>query len=167
MFKNGVRQRDCTLKETPVFSARLLPNFNRRQNIKDMFTRRPSLLTAAISINSDDNRTKPPSHSPNDSAALSSSDRSLTNGDASQKMGGLMDSSQESAKLQSPERKRPAPSPSPVQTAKRSKSTATNKSALVLAKGQKSLKGFFKSKTVEKTMEVSDDLLTEKAAKEI
>lgn len=39
MFTNGQRMRDHSTKDLPPFSARLMPEFDKRRNIKDMFKR--------------------------------------------------------------------------------------------------------------------------------
>ncbi|KFX95738.1 hypothetical protein O988_05664 [Pseudogymnoascus sp. VKM F-3808] len=43
MFQDGTRQRDWTVKDLLPTSAKLLPEFDRRRNIRDMFTRMPPL----------------------------------------------------------------------------------------------------------------------------
>lgn len=43
MFKDGFRQRDWTAKDLLPTSAKLLPEFDRRRNIRDMFTKMPPL----------------------------------------------------------------------------------------------------------------------------
>nr|QIA15780.1 DNA lyase [Venturia carpophila] len=42
MFSNGHRMRDHSAKDLPPFSARLMPEFDKRRNIKDMFKRHAS-----------------------------------------------------------------------------------------------------------------------------
>lgn len=44
-FKNGKRQRGWCAKDLLPMSAKLIPEFDRRRNIKDMFTRKPSIAT--------------------------------------------------------------------------------------------------------------------------
>ncbi|KLU91785.1 DNA-(apurinic or apyrimidinic site) lyase 2 [Magnaporthiopsis poae ATCC 64411] len=46
MFRDGERLRDWSTKDLLPLSARLLPDFDRRQSIRDMFSRTPSLSTA-------------------------------------------------------------------------------------------------------------------------
>ena len=43
MFKGGLRQRDWSVKDLCAMSAKLIPEFNRRRSIRDMFTNKPSL----------------------------------------------------------------------------------------------------------------------------
>jgi AP endonuclease-2 len=50
MFKDGIRLRDWTMKDLLPTSAKLIPEFDRRRSIRDMFTRKPSTQAAASSI---------------------------------------------------------------------------------------------------------------------
>lgn len=43
MFKDGIRQREWSTKDLLPTSARLIPEFDGRRSIKDMFTRKPSV----------------------------------------------------------------------------------------------------------------------------
>jgi AP endonuclease-2 len=43
MFKNGVRKREWSTKDLLPTSAKLIPEFDRRRNIRDMFSKRPAL----------------------------------------------------------------------------------------------------------------------------
>lgn len=43
MFEDGVRKRDWGQKDLLPLSARLIPEFDRRQNIRDMFTKKSTL----------------------------------------------------------------------------------------------------------------------------
>jgi AP endonuclease-2 len=45
MFKDGVRRREWSTKDLLPLSAKLIPEFDRRRNIRDMFTKKPSLPT--------------------------------------------------------------------------------------------------------------------------
>jgi AP endonuclease-2 len=51
-FINGIRQRDWGSKDLLSISARLIPEFDRRRNIRDMFTKIPSLTTKQSSATS-------------------------------------------------------------------------------------------------------------------
>jgi AP endonuclease-2 len=44
LFKDGVRWRDWSAKDLLPLSAKLIPEFDRRRSIRDMFSRKPSLL---------------------------------------------------------------------------------------------------------------------------
>lgn len=42
-FRDGKRLREYSTKDVPALSGKLIPEFNRRRNIRDMFTKKPSL----------------------------------------------------------------------------------------------------------------------------
>ncbi|KAI9641072.1 Class II abasic (AP) endonuclease [Ciborinia camelliae] len=49
MFKNGVMMREWSMKDLLPMSAKLIPEFDRRQSIRDMFNRKPtSSMTSAL-----------------------------------------------------------------------------------------------------------------------
>lgn len=50
MFENGARCRDWTIKDLLPMSAKLIPEFDRRQSIKDMFKKVPSLSKQSSSL---------------------------------------------------------------------------------------------------------------------
>lgn len=52
MFKDGKRLREYSMKDLLPLSGKLIPEFDRRRNIKDMFSRKPSLPTAQQSTQS-------------------------------------------------------------------------------------------------------------------
>ncbi|KAF2034416.1 DNase I-like protein [Setomelanomma holmii] len=158
MFKTGVRQREYhPTKDVPPLSGKLLPEFTRRRNIRDMFSKKPALpmpdraviptnIEARRVSNVDDGVDVP------SSAATNSSDKEPTplaetiSTIPSSHANGFTAPSP--SQMNSPE-KRHAPSVSPVKSVKRSKSnlSAAGTNAPSLAKGQQSLKGFFQSRT--------------------
>jgi AP endonuclease-2 len=177
MFDNGVRQRDYSpIKDVPPLSGRLLPEFTKRRNIRDMFNKKPVLTKptstpAPVSTDTtlalDDefivpqsSATNIPNKEPKPLAeTVSLNAASVTNGHAVPSP----------KRLNSPEKRR-APSASPVKSVKRSKSSlsAAGNNAGSLAKGQQSLKGFFQTRTkpVEPspTQEVLSSFTTESDA---
>ena len=48
MFKDGIRQREWSTKDLLPTSAKLIPEFDRRRNIRDMFIRKPSELGGGL-----------------------------------------------------------------------------------------------------------------------
>lgn len=52
MFKNGVRVRQWSVKDLLPTSAKLIPEFDRRQSIRDMFSRKPTILTTTATPSS-------------------------------------------------------------------------------------------------------------------
>jgi AP endonuclease-2 len=162
MFKNGVRQREYSpTKGVPSLSGRLLPEFTKRRNIRDMFNRKPVLAKPISKLahtlieaplfpheqvaDPQSTATNIPNKEPTSLVeTFSANAASIENGCAAPTP----------SPLNSPG-KRHAPSTSPAKSVKRSKSsisTASN-SAPSLAKGQQSLKGFFqaRNKSVDPT----------------
>ncbi|KAL9082323.1 MAG: hypothetical protein Q9165_008914 [Trypethelium subeluteriae] len=164
MFKGGVRQWEYNAKEIPAFSCKLLPEFKQRRNIKDMFSRKPSLAKVESSVESGDDASKTVLQSLVEPSSSFSTQSSRTAPDECQKTASLTSSPEKTEKKQHAEKKRPAPSSSPLQTVKRSKSNTTGTPPTPPGRGQQSLRGFFKPKTAAKTTEVSDDLPKGKAA---
>lgn len=158
MFKNGVRQRDYSpTKDVPPLSGKLLPEFTRRRNIRDMFSKRPALAKPASAAaptsiearrvsNYDDSVDVPPSTATNNSDKEPTPRAETISTIPSSTVNGF--SAPAASALNSPEKRR-APSASPVKSVKRSKSnlTASGTNAPSLIKGQQSLKGFFQSRT--------------------
>ncbi|KAH7078557.1 Endonuclease/exonuclease/phosphatase [Paraphoma chrysanthemicola] len=156
MFKNGVRQREYNpTKDVPPLSGKLLPEFTRRRNIRDMFSKKPALANPAPA----------PTFTPSEAgtisnvgdgvdvaplAATNNSDKETTQ--LAETTSTIPSSSANSyaapspSPLNSPEKRR-APSASPVKSVKRSKSNLSATNTPSLAKGQQSLKGFFQSRT--------------------
>jgi AP endonuclease 2 len=121
MFVDGVRQREWAQMDLLPTSGKIIQEFDRRQNIRDMFTRTPSMpkTKAATETSSkpDASQTAKPSTS------IPSHPLPVLNGNG----------------------KRPAnadPAASPLKKTKSSSQTATSSGA----KGQQSLKGFFVAK---------------------
>jgi AP endonuclease 2 len=50
LFKGGVRRRDWSAKDLLPLSAKLIPEFDRRRSIRDMFSKKPSLLKETSSL---------------------------------------------------------------------------------------------------------------------
>lgn len=125
-FKNGKRQREYSSQYVLPTSARRLAEFDvtRRQNIKDMFTRKKSTSGTA---------SQSPSDNLNEAAASKASESST---------GGAPCTPVETNAPGARPGKRPPP-PVPL-TAKRSKTKANLNPFAAPASGQKTLKGFFK-----------------------
>lgn len=51
MFKDGIRQREWSISDLLPLSVKLLPEFDRRRNIKDMFSRKTSCSLEAQKVN--------------------------------------------------------------------------------------------------------------------
>ena len=149
MFHDGTRQRQYSAKDCCPTSGRLLPEFDRRRSIKDMFVRKPlpTRPESASNSNGFDGVSAIASISPNDAQEHQSD---------VQKGSALHDSTALSADVvtipstgaASPSKKRHAPAASLTKPVKKTKSNASiqNDTTQLPLKGQQSLKGFFKPK---------------------
>ncbi|CZR64123.1 related to APN2-AP endonuclease, exonuclease III homolog [Phialocephala subalpina] len=171
MFREGVQQRQWSAKDLLPTSAKLIPEFDRRRSIRDMFSKKPSLPkgeTSFSTTNTQDSR--------NDSQDTPTEESSATNLDNAAASGRRSFSyamtpietkdepqaANSGSMSQQATMKPPAPSDSPQKGIKRplerSSSTtqpqkkgkaSSSKTALAkgqAGKGQSSLKGFFKPK---------------------
>ena len=153
-FVDGKRLREWSMKGIPALSGRLLPEFDRRRNIKDMFTRKPSLSKPASSLHDDEAGALVPL---NDQSIICIPPESkgvlLTNGATNDHSAKLAKPAGQGLHTIRP--KRSATDEDIRKPLKRTKaevkitpSTATG------GKGQQSLKGFFKPKTPASTQTV-------------
>jgi AP endonuclease 2 len=124
MFKEGVRLREWTMKDLLPISAKLIPEFDRRRNIRDMFAKKPSVKSKDPS--------EPDTLDKADAESLPN--QSTTPIDAKTRSSPPPDSNSD---IQSKASKRPADSSTP-RSLKRNKSNGI--------KGQSSLMGFFRPK---------------------
>ncbi|KAH7057336.1 Endonuclease/exonuclease/phosphatase [Macrophomina phaseolina] len=153
MFDNGKRLRDWTLKDSPSFSGRLLPEFDRRRSIKDMFSRRPTNSqpvakgqeakdivstasnTTTLSMAKEATQEKEDVTHPTSSEGFQQSQTSLSS---------QIDESVQPRSAASPEKKRPAADSSVAKSSKKKRQSSTAKTQPSTLKGQQSLKGFFR-----------------------
>jgi AP endonuclease-2 len=153
MFENGVRQREYNpAKDAPPLSGKLLPEFTKRRNIRDMFNKKPA---AAKSLPGTD-RTDAPLISNGEVAVPPLTATNILDKESQPlpepfPTNATLFGNGHAASTPSPlkaSEKRRAPQASPVKSVKRSKSSlsAAGNSASV-AKGQQSLKGFFQTRT--------------------
>ncbi|CAI6335828.1 unnamed protein product [Periconia digitata] len=136
MFKEGRRQRDYTVKDTLSLSGKLLPEFDRRQTIKDMFKKK-CIATTSITT-----------QTASQQGSLSTSVLSSNSRD--------INSVKSASPLNSPEKRRLSSGLSgslPTQPSKRTRSNAATPK-IPLPKNQQSLKGFFAPKHVDKSKPV-------------
>lgn len=154
MFENGVRQREYNLtKDVPALSGKLLPEFTKRRNIRDMFNKKPVLAKPTLTPHhSSDGATLGADREVADPTATNIPDKEdppLTEATSPNDISSELGSTGQSASpLKSPEKRR-ASAVSPVKSVKRSKSnlSAASNGGPSLAKGQQSLKGFFQTRT--------------------
>jgi AP endonuclease-2 len=136
MFKDGVRLREYSAtRDAPALSGKLLPEFTKRRNIRDMFNQKPALLNSEAEVAGQPLAATTADKETTSQVETFSPDIASTA------------SGHPSPRLNTP-RKRPAPSASPVKMAKRSKSSFPAASATIpaLKNSQQSLKGFFQSR---------------------
>lgn len=135
LFQNGARQQDYTTKLLLPLSGRLIPEFDRRRNIKDMFMRKssqPSQKSPSVQQPTPtplSESTKAVAESTNLRLTSLSGGSSVVTPDADQSKGIV--------------RKRPVRTENPP--VKRSKSAGNQ--AVTPTAGQSTLKGFFKAKS--------------------
>ncbi|KAJ8110703.1 hypothetical protein OPT61_g6518 [Boeremia exigua] len=147
-FKNGVRLREYSTKHIPPLSGKLLAEFNKRQNIRDMFSKKPAATKPA------NGPAFPPSVAALEGAAASSP---MQGADKGPELAGstnpLLSAAgqivQTTSPVASPEKRRASTSASPSKSIKRSKSSnpALDPNSASLAKGQQLLKGFFQTRS--------------------
>ncbi|KAF3004147.1 Class II abasic (AP) endonuclease [Curvularia kusanoi] len=148
MFKNGMRMRDYSTKDVPALSGKLLTEFNKRQNIRDMFSRKPAAPKTAnapafppVEKRSDAATDAPPMQGADKETELPGATNalSLTNDPIVHATN----------PLPSPEKRRVSACASPKKPNKRPKISNPGPSLdrASLAKGQQSLKGFFQARS--------------------
>ncbi|EMD65469.1 hypothetical protein COCSADRAFT_169947 [Bipolaris sorokiniana ND90Pr] len=152
MFKDGVRQRDYDpAKDVPALSGKLLPEFTKRRNIRDMFSKKstppkpnpnptPAVAQLDVTTKADVASTA--------STAEEQMDRDLALAIEASKADMLADTENKTTFSQSPlksaEKRRASASASPGKPIKRGKPGALAVSTKG-NKGQQSLKGFFQT----------------------
>ncbi|KAF9699047.1 hypothetical protein EKO04_002795 [Ascochyta lentis] len=148
MFRDGVRLREYNAaKDLPPLSGKLLTEFNKRQNIRDMFSKKPTgpKPVNAFTFSS-------PNATLEGAAAISPKQGADKGSEPAGATNALFPANGQivhaTSPLSSPEKRRASASASPNKSIKRSKSSnpAPNHNAASLAKGQQSLKGFFRSR---------------------
>lgn len=149
MFTGGKRQREYSTSTDPLpLSGKLIPEFVGRRNIRDMFARKPSLpqshSTNATSSSTEDAITKTaPEASPSATQTLHKGIPVSTSISPSMAPLPALSPSVSIKKRSKPE----ATTSKPVKRTKPSSAPAPS----AAAKGQQSLKGFFKPKTLSST----------------
>ena len=138
MFVEGQRQRMYSTKDILPLSGRLIPEFDGRRSIRDMFARKPSTFASTAIAPTILSPTEAVS-SFNAATTMSIGSKPDTEAILSANDEGLPTSAKNTADTTS--RKRPATDSPASRSLKRSQSGST---AATPTKGQQSLKGFFK-----------------------
>lgn len=134
MFRNGERQQEYSTKYLLPISGRLIPEFDRRRNIKDMFARKPVQRSSTVSTTLE--QTTSVQEKESQSPAISDENNTPS-----------VQVTEETKITKGITRKRNEKSESaPTASIKRTKSMATQAPA-PSTPGQKSLIGFFKPKS--------------------
>ena len=148
VFQDGGRIREYDSRSSPAFSAKLLPEFTKRQSIKDMFSRKPVLRPTSTAKPADEPSNLAIQSSKNEadySNASASFSAQVDTGTPSISSQATMTSKATASPVGSPERKRPASAISGTRFLKRQKSGINAPAAFDSSRGQQSLKGFFRS----------------------
>lgn len=154
MFKNGRRIREWSPKDLLPTSAKLIPEFDRRRSIRDMFTKKPSVATemSAASIDglNDSNKDKIESEEIQVSVGGgASASEEQYNGLQSQQNEQSVSLRSQTLSTEGPsaslKRSISVPEARPIKRSKSAKTSPSNTKSQ-LGKGQSSLKGFFKPK---------------------
>ncbi|KAK8070842.1 AP endonuclease 2 [Apiospora hydei] len=145
MFQDGQRLREWTAKDLLPLSAKLIPEFDRRRSIKDMFfkkptsTPKPSATPTSVEPSSQDTTVPEPAPSPiRERDTLQSSQPNASTSAASP------------AKRSASGLKRTPSAASTGSKPQKKAKTASGKEAAI-SKGQSSLMGFFKPKATSTT----------------
>lgn len=141
MFSEGQRQREYSTKDILPMSGKLIPEFDGRRSIRDMFTHRPSVQQLA-SNETPSTMSAAGSLAPNAETAEVEDQPTTPAPPAT----GASSSPKTSSTVSSAVKKRPLSEASSVKLLKRSKSGSTAVALAASSKGQQSLKGFFKPK---------------------
>lgn len=145
MFENGQRLREYSTKDVSPLSGKLLTEFNKRQNIRDMFSRKPAgpkSTNAPVSLSNE--------ATPGAAALLQGADKETEVVGATNPLFAVdSQPSHATSPLSSPEKRRASASASPNKPTKRSKASnpTQHSNTMSLAKGQQSLKGFFQTRS--------------------
>ena len=145
MFVEGKRRREYSRKDLLPLSGKLIPEFDRRRNIGDMFARKPSLsrpqttVTSSTGLDGALSVGKEPGANFNNSMPAASATTTQVSESATKS----------AISSPSPTRKRSMADLSTNKPLKRAKSgSVAAKTPPLVAKGQQSLKGFFKSRII-------------------
>jgi AP endonuclease 2 len=152
MFRDGIRVHQWTTKNLLPMSGKLIPEFDRRRNIRDMFSRKPSLATSPSSNGTFPNGSavaEAPHTMPAPAESLVEQPKPLTPSVLASSMPATILASKNSAATKRSQKETSQP------IAKRVKGASQPSNAGESKKGQKSLKGFFQPKPTSKPKPVS------------
>lgn len=174
IFKDGQRLKEYSAKDIPAFSGKLLPEFDKRRSIKDMFGKMPSLPHSNSSINATPATPSLPAPettlNPTPTVAADTQLNQALEASSTTSVPTKAESRQtppstlsQASRTSSPDQKRKA-SDTTSRTAKRSKSSAKVQPEKPTTNGQQSLKGFFVSKSPSAKPDQADKASTAESA---
>jgi AP endonuclease-2 len=145
MYQDGMRVQEWSTKNLLPTSGKLITEFDRRKNIRDMFSRKPNLVKNETSTATTEVSTVAMVDTPTSSTF--SELEYTTSSNTSQETSSIF-LSPEAPSVEKPAAavKRPLKNENPVPPAKRTKSGQAPSDKNEPGKGQQSLKGFFKPK---------------------
>ena len=144
MFLNGKRLREYSSKDMLPMSGKLIPEFEGRRNIRDMFARKPSLANSQI--------TELPNPENMTDAARSASHQE-------QPIEQALENLPTKSSAGSPQKKKRSTSgPTPNNLLKRTKVGTDNNNSSTITGSQQSLKGFFKPRAIASPINTSSTL---------
>jgi AP endonuclease 2 len=149
VFQDGRRLRDWTIKDLLPMSAKLIPEFDRRQSIKDMFFKKPAAKGASVPT-----LTKQAS-----SASVSKEQTDPDPSSVTEPNDPLTYQSESIISAQSPAKSAAGLKRTPSSVGANSRPQKKSKGALAKeasGKGQSSLTGFFKPKATETPRKISE-----------
>lgn len=157
-FRNGLREKDWSIKNIPTFSGKLLAEFDRRRSIKNMFAK-PSLERASSSAleKAAKNNIRDPEVSEESSSALP---LALQQQHATQ----ALEASDNTAAVQPSPKRKSSDAQTPRAT-KRSRGETSTGTKQTLAKGQKSLQAYLKPASRATLSDASAGSVSESPAK--
>lgn len=154
-FQNGARRQEWKVQDVPAFSAKRMPEFDRRRSIKSMFTAPSVMKTQSVETAG---HTGLPGHAASSSLAAGAAVESeLSNADSINSQISDLDTEQSPLKRKVSS----IPKEKPVKRQKADSGTLTSK-------GQQSLKGFFQTqnKTVNSASNAFERLYKDQAEDE-
>ncbi len=147
MFKDGKRLQEWTTKNLLPMSGKLIPEFDRRKSIRDMFSRKPT-LSKSETTNSVTLETPSTAAADTPTASTISEVEETISTNTSQDTSNFIPSPETSmSERPGGAVKRPQKSETPAPPPKRAKSGSAPSDKGTSGKGQQTLKGFFKPKT--------------------
>ena len=155
MYVNGIRQREWSAKDLLPMSAKLIPEFDRRRSIRDMFAKKPSMLKSDSSIQGNDSEKQSDPDDPQLPGVWDAIEQPTSGPPISTTLSSTFQTSAVTTSPKLGEKRPRGTSTSRSTGVKKSKSVTSNSKAAPAAKkgqpgkGQSSLMGFFKHKTPE------------------